>query len=482
MILKSLPVRWFGASLLLYGATAAIGPMWADSSKLTIYAIHAYYPSLNPGDHPGWTLLAHGWLLLTPWISPTHSLHLLSALCGAAAVGLAAAAALRKTGSADAANTTASILLVALPVWWASTLTETYSMAWALTAAIALLSSRRNGVAGCLLMGLVAGLAAAVHVFALFLILPFLVPERPARWPLLALGGLAGSAPTWAAFFIRIPDPLTGHFASGATSWGWAIASFLDPARSARGFALILTLLALALGPLGLLGLYRNRRQARSPLRLWTTLVCLIVLAGALTTYAPSHLHLMSGMLLVGLVLASPPALSARLRVAHVLAQAVLYVMIPLGLVAAGRGSIGVRELPNRVNAWYFFSPIKVFEDGPSEYAHSLLREAPERAIILADFNPGAVLSLVQQSEKLRSDVLIVPTAIDEMLSAPDPASALTDAIDEIIERGRPVVLADGWEPYYRVSELKERKKFELMSCGPGWFVRAHPKRVENRE
>lgn len=475
MILKSLPVRWFGAALLLYGATAAIGPMWADSSKLAIYATHAYYPSLNPGDHPGWTLLAHCWLLLTPWISPARSLHLLSALCGAAAVGLAAAAALRKTGSADAASTTALILSVALPVWWASTLTETYSMAWALTAAIALLSSRRNGFAGCLLMGLAAGLAAAVHVFALFIIVPFLTSERAARWPLIALGALTGSSPIWLAFFMKIPDPFTGHFASGTMSWSWHVASFLAPARSARGFALILALLVLAMGPLGILGLYHGSRRARRPH--WIAIACLIVLAATLTTYAPFRLHLMSGMLLVGLLVLFPPVLTARLRVAHVFVQAAIYVLLPLALVASGRGSIGVRELPHRVNAWYFFSPIKVFEDGPSVYAHSLLRSAPERAVILADFNPGAVLTLVQQSEKLRSDVLIIPTAIDEILSAPGPASALTDAIDEIIERGRPAVLADGWEPYYRVSELKERKKFELMSCGPGWFVRTPPTR-----
>ena len=38
--------------------------MWGDPSKLTVYALAGYVPSLNPGDHPGWTVLAWLWAKL----------------------------------------------------------------------------------------------------------------------------------------------------------------------------------------------------------------------------------------------------------------------------------------------------------------------------------------------------------------------------------------------------------------------------------
>ena len=53
---------WFLASLALYLVTGAQGLVWGDSSKLTLYALAHHFPSLNPGDHAGWTLLAWGWL------------------------------------------------------------------------------------------------------------------------------------------------------------------------------------------------------------------------------------------------------------------------------------------------------------------------------------------------------------------------------------------------------------------------------------
>lgn len=471
-------LSWFAAALVLYVSTAALGPMWADSSKLAIYALHAYFPSLNPGDHAGWTLLAHGWLALIPWLSPWRSLHLFSALCGATAVGLASAAAQEKTGRPAAGHTTGALLLVALPVWWASTLTETYAMAWAFICAVAFLAARRSGGgsnAVSAMMGLAAGLAAAVHSFTILLTAPYLVSERKARWPIIALTSLAGAAPIWAAAFVSVVDPLTGYQASGASTWSWHFTSFIEIRRVAKGLVTVSAFLGLALGPLGAAGLYRGVRNASARPPSLLSLVSLILLAGGLASYAPFRLHLMCGMLVVGGILLFTPDLTSRQRTAHVALQSILYLAIPFGLTATGHGGAGVRELPGRINAWYFFSPIKIRDTAPAGYAQELLTRAPAEAVVLADFNAGAVLRLVQEAGPLRPDVTIRATAIDDALASPDPASTIAAEIARIEAIGKPVVLADTWDPYYKVSELRQRHGLEFDSCGPGLAVRRVP-------
>ncbi|MBI2840805.1 MAG: hypothetical protein HYX75_21005 [Acidobacteria bacterium] len=472
-------LRWFAGALVLYASTAAIGPMWADSSKLAIYALHAYYPSLNPGDHAGWTVLAHGWLALIPWLSPWHSLHLFSALCGAIAVGLASATALEKTGRPAAARATGAMLLVALPVWWASTLTETYAMAWALVCAVAFLSARRrsggSGIAISVMMGVAGGLAAAVHSFTILLTFPYLASERKAHWPIIALALLGGAAPIWAAAFVSVIDPLTGYQASGTSTWSWHLASFVEIRRVAMGLVTVSALVGLALGPLGAAAIYRSMRSASGRPRSLISLVCLILLAGGLASYAPFRLHLMCGMLIVGGILLFAPDLTPRQRTAHVAIQSILYLAIPFGMTATGHGGAGVRELPGRINAWYFFSPIKIWDTGPAGYAQELLKMAPARAVILADFNAGAVLKLVQEDGHLRPDVTISATAIDDALASADPASRIASEIARMEALGTPVVLADTWDPYYRLSELRQRHGLEFDSCGPGLALRRVP-------
>ncbi|MFN3412728.1 MAG: hypothetical protein ACK42L_01530, partial [Thermoanaerobaculum sp.] len=66
MLRQPRPALWgmgFGA---LYLLSASRTPQWADASKLTLYALHGYFPSVNPGAHPGWTVLAWLWLHLVP--------------------------------------------------------------------------------------------------------------------------------------------------------------------------------------------------------------------------------------------------------------------------------------------------------------------------------------------------------------------------------------------------------------------------------
>jgi hypothetical protein len=306
-------------------------------------------------------------------------------------------------------------------------------------------------------------------VFSLVVSGPWLAAQRGKRGSLL-LGGALGLAPVWLGGLGIPVDPLTGHQAGGGGSWGWHLAAFLRPSGMLAGAVALAAVLALALGPVGLTGMWWRRNVSPHP---WPKLavVTLGLYALGLTGYVPYRLPWMAGFLVVGLLLVRPPDPGWRARWLHLVTQAGLLVLLPWGLVHFGNEDVHLRRLPGRSNAWYFLCPVKSFDTGPERYARSLLAAAPAGAVILADFNPGAVLFLVQQQARLRPDVLVVATVVDDALGTRDPVAALYGHILQAGQQGRPVVLADNWEAFYRPAELRRRFGVELAPCGPGWLV-----------
>src|SRR3972149_4002545 len=106
---RALGGAWFAAAFALYWLTGARGLIWADPSKLTLYAIKGYFPSLNPGDHAAWTLLTWAWLHLAGG-DPVAAAHRLSALCGALVVMLATLLVLARSGDRARAHTRARLV------------------------------------------------------------------------------------------------------------------------------------------------------------------------------------------------------------------------------------------------------------------------------------------------------------------------------------------------------------------------------------
>lgn len=469
MRLRTTAVLWFAAAIALYAATAAKGLIWADSSKLTIYALHSYFPSLNPGDHPGWTVLARVWLWLTPWWTAVRSLHLFSAFCGAIAVAAMFLVVAGKTGCRETAHTTATFLLVAHPHWWASTVTETYTPALALTLLATLAGDRSKA----LLSGVLGGLAVACHGFSLFLLVPVLVGLRRS-WPVFSAGVLMGAAPLWLALPLGIPtDPMTGFAAGGTPSWLWHLRTFVEPARLLPGALILGCLLGYSLGPTGLWGFSRSAH-----VRVWRQetpwvagISSLAVLTLFLTTYSPFRLHLMVLFLLAGFLLLFPPRLGRTLRIVHIAALSATYIVVPAFLSQLGRADLGVRQLPGRNNAEYFLRPVRTCDFAADRYGLELLGCVPRHSVVLADFNPGAVLKLLQENEGLRTDVQVVPTAVDSALARSDPARHLAGIIETLHVEGKPVVLADGWPAYYRTEELEQRFGLSFQQCGPGLLL-----------
>jgi hypothetical protein len=491
---------WFAGALILYWVTGARGLIWADPSKLTLYALARYFPSLNPGDHAGWTVLAWSWLHLVGG-DAVAAAHRLSAVAGALAVAFAALLVLARGGDQARANTTASLLLVALPLWWAAAVAESYAPALAATLGGALLIRVAARGWRWWAAGLVWGLAVAMHAMSIFLIIPLAWEAVGTRvWRLLP-GVVGGSAPLWLAVFGGPRDPLTGFAASGASTWRWHWEAFLTLARAPKNAALLAALLVYALGVLGAVALWRGHREPRgSAVWAWS----LGGLSLLMLVYAPFRLHLMVVFLLVGLVLALPVRLPAWGRLGHVVFQAVLYLAVPAVLTVAGRQNLGVRVLPDRNNAFYFLSPFKgvgvatqaAAKAAPAS-ARAGLRSAVLRweraldpgtraylagfgvcvpagapAVVLADFNPGAVLRLAQVARRWRPELDIRPVAVDVALGAPDPVAALAADVEHGLATSGKVLLADSYGPYYHTRGLAAL--FDLNPCGTAVGVTRH--------
>ncbi len=472
---------WFLAPLVLYLATAARGLVWADSSKLTLYALAPYLPSLNPGDHAGWTLLARAWL----WAAggdPIAAAHRLSAVAGALVACLLFLVLRARGADPEAAHTAAAIAVVALPVWWAATAAETYLPALALTLAGALALRLGAGGRRWLLAGVAWGLAAACHALALLLVVPLAWEAEGRRaWRLLP-GAALGAAPVWMALFGAPADPLTGFAAAGAATWRWHWAAFVAASRVPRGLATLAALLLYGFGAFGTAAVWRGRRERR-----WRAVwgVSLGALALLLAAYAPYRLHVMTAFLVVGALLALPVRLGAAARAAHLLAQCALVLAVPALLTVAGLQDLGVRVLPGRNNAFYFLCPLKgvplgrgawrpaaLFDPGTDAYVEELGRCAPPGAAVVADFNTGAPLRLAQVARGWRRDLEVRPVAVDVALAAPDPARALEGEIERALA-ARPVVLADTYPPYYRLDEIGAR--LAVSRCRVGAVVAARP-------
>jgi len=465
---RSPSVHWFVAALLLYSASAARTVIWADSSKLTLFALHEHMPSLNPGDHTGWTVLAWIWLRVTPWVGEVAALPLLSALAGALVVGLTRAVVHRHTGMASAADSAAAVVLVAHTLWWSSALTESYTPAAALALATVWLCLHR-GRAVAAAAGLAAGLAVATHLFAGVVALPPLIRQHR-RWPWVGLGLVLGMAPLWLAVFGTAPDPLTGYRAGGADTWSWVFGAFVDPRRLGTGGLWVLLLLGLNLGPSGVWAVLRGgaREKDQNSVERRLLAATTVAVAVMLATYIPQRVHTMLLFVVVGIVLLRPPVLSSRWRGYHIAAQVLLYLGLPVAAHLVGHPDLGIRQLPYRDNATYFLCPVKSFERGAESYAHELLTAVPERSVIIADFNPGAVLRLVQECRGVRPDVDILPTVVDDVLGMDDPTAHLAARIRAEQMRGRTVVLADAWNPYYGIDALELRYGAVITPLGPG--------------
>jgi hypothetical protein len=150
---------------------------------------------------------------------------------------------------------------------------------------------------------------------------------------------------------------------------------------------------------------------------------------------------------------------------AHIIASPFLvYYSFPQVYTSSGITFLHMRQLPFRDSVKYFFLPDKSREYGAAQYCEFVFSAVESNALIIADFNPGMALLYAQKIRGERKDVEVLIAIDDFVHYSENPAGDIIALIENHIGQ-RPVYLADTYEPYYHIGEIK--KKFALEKIGP---------------
>ena len=118
-----------------------------------------------------------------------------------------------------------------------------------------------------------------------------------------------------------------------------------------------------------------------------------------------------------------------------------LFAFLPVIFYRGGSGFLRkhnlvsfTRDLPNRDNYNYFFTPWQNDYYGARKYGVEAFQVSAENSILVADWTPYWVLNYLQRIEKYRKDIVLVSA----------------ESLDSnVINSGRKVYLADNKEGYY---------------------------------
>ena len=476
----------FLAFLGLYGATLLPGVLPADSGEFQ--AVAAKGGVAHPPGYPLYTVL--GWLSCRVPLGPTPAwrVNALSVVTAAATVTLVFSTGREITHSV-LGGLTAALTLGSATTFWATATKASIRPLTALFAALCIYAlvrhrsqvERRDGGAHerylvlfflSLSLGLThhPSLAFPGSAFVLYLVLidPKLVRE-PGRWPRLLVAILPG-------LLVLVYLPIRGA-PDLATASG-----FLDHvlARGFRGdmFALSLLdrlvllptllrfqfngvlLLGMALG--ALLLLWHDRRLALLLIGSFVvhTLVMLTYDAPQTVEYGmPAYVSLALLMAVPAGQVAHPESrtpdlrsLAPRLKVA----LSILGYLAALALLAAPVASLYAR-LPS-------YRALSDSRD-TRNYVETVLREAPEGAIVLSNWHWFTPLNYVRQIEQVRPDV-----GVEYVEPRGEPlAQTWAHTIKEHVNE-RPVVVARAFETQY------EALPYTFEPLGEAFLVRSEPR------
>lgn len=145
--------------------------------------------------------------------------------------------------------------------------------------------------------------------------------------------------------------------------------------------------------------------------------------------------------------------------VVMILSQIIIYRQTPLVLNQLNLNLLSVRTLPNRDNNLFFLYPPKNGYYGARMFGETVMEILPKNAAVLADWLPLQTLTYFQEVEKIRRDVLLADTYIQE------------GQIAWLLEQSqtRPVFIADN-ERYYDIQEIEQ--KFEIKPFGPIFILK----------
>lgn len=468
----------------LYLFTLAPTVLWGDDAELQRLAAAPPEPGAGRG-HLLWLWLARLAQSL-PWEEPAWRATLVSAVFGAATVGLVYATIARLTGPGGGAVLGAASLAVSHTFWLHSVRTEVYTLQLFIQAGAVLLAicwcQRRGRLLAVFLCGVVAGVGLLNHLLAVVM-LPALAG---AFWPLQDRRNQAGGLAFSAGLLLPVIPWL-------AFSWSWLLGE--SPARSLESlnpFAMDSGDLLLAAGllllqfPLGLPlaagGWVRLRRRHPGAVRILIAGVAASLLFAAGFQVSDQYVFFLPAYpfiaVLIGAgaqslldeareaaadsgrnrwrdVLAAPAALVAALVVVPV----ACYAAAPLLLEAAGGPRGAVREISGR-DASFFLWPPKNGYQGARRFAEGAFVAMPERSVILADWTLAQPLLYLQGVEGRRRDVHVKQLGAGWGIQVPFLLSQAGE---------RPVFLAD-LNRYYDLTAIRSR--FIIEPAGPVYRLR----------
>jgi len=411
-------------------------------------------------------------MLQLPFGPPTYRLNLLSALCGAAGIGLLTAIVVQFTRNLLAAAFAACALALSHAYWQMSALTETYTLACALmlTEWLLLVRFARTRHPGWLVVVFAAnGLHVADHLLGLLplatygiLLLVQLVRRRIApRWvPLMAVVWLLGAAPylLLVAQTARATGDLSGTFRSALFGGGPAVAGgYASAVLNTHLSAQQLKLAALTFGYcfpslaglVALLGLLRpmprRRRLLRYVLLAQTVLICVFVgrypIADLYTYFVPVCAVVALWCGCGAAYLHRPQAAPSRRRyaVAALVASSIAPVFVYIGfpLLAEQRGLMRaqLRHIPFRNEYTHFFRPWRSLDDSPRQLSEAALAAAEPNGWILADATTVYPIALTALSRRTPPQVRIYWTMRDCLFPAHVP-DFTQDALTQFVISG----------------------------------------------
>jgi len=476
----------------LYAISSAPGALWQDSGLIQYRVWHNDVEGFLglALSHPLYYIVAIG-AKLVPVGTFAQRVNLVSALAGAVAVANLYLLVRQWLGTHLPAIVAALTLALSHTFWRHASIAETYTLWTALFTGelVVLLQYDRTRHIGYLyLLGLLNGLAVAVHMLAVIpavfyvLLVVFLLGKRAVRWKHAALVGLCwivGALPyeyLIVKHMMQSGDVLAtlASVAFGDRWKGAVLNTHLSWQIARENMSLILLNFStpnLILLFVGLLALGKAR-----PMALFRPLIAMLmalffvfafryVVADRYAFFIPFYVI---GALMIGLGVHT-----ALGRVRHTIwpVLIVAFSLLPIAAYAvapnlarqtrlfpATRG-----DVPYRNDATYFLQPWKTGYTGAERFAREALEAVPADAVIYADTTTVAPLLYAQEVQGQRPDVWIITGLVR---SAGAPAYGPKAFADFF---GNRAIYVTSKRPGYYPSFMLE--KYDLVKSGVLWRV-----------
>ena len=479
-------------ALLLYAVSCAPGPLWQDSGLIQYRIWHNDIEGFLglAISHPLFYIVAIA-AKYVPLGDFAHRVNMVSSLAGAVAVANIFVFVRLWLGKSFPGLLTAITLAVSHTFWRHASIIETYTL-WAafFTAELILLLqySKTRRAAYLYWLGLVNGLAIAVHILALIPLACYttfvavLLAKRDIRLKDLAiiiLLWVVGALPYEYLIIKNIVQTgdVIGTLASAVFGARWQ-GAVLNTSLSAKimkeNIAFILLNFPTPNILLFFTGCFALVRTSPTPAfrNILIAVTVLFLVFAFRYTVVDRYAFFIPFYCLVSIFIGlGTHLLQQRINGKVVVYLALIFSVLPVGVYAAAPAlaekiqlELGTRgDIPYRDDYEYFLQPWKTGYRGAERFAHDALREVEQNAVICADTTTVAPLLYAQEVQGKRPDVKIVSGSVHSR-SAPE-LNAQT--IEELLAE-RPIYVVSRNTRYYPAFIAD---KYDFVRAGLLWRV-----------